>query len=65
MNYQQGPYMNPYENNERVVPFLTGVALGTAFPNRYFYPNPYFYPFPFYPSFPFRRFPRRRRRFFY
>jgi|GEM_PF-875671 hypothetical protein len=56
------PYGQPYESNERVVPFLTGVALGTAIPNRPFFPQPFFYPFPYY-SYPF--FPRRRRRRFY
>jgi hypothetical protein len=63
MNYQQGPYIKTYENEERVVPFLTGVALGTVFPNRYFYPFPYYYPYPFFPYQRFRR--RRRRRFLY
>ncbi|HEY8396222.1 MAG TPA: hypothetical protein VIK96_05535 [Bacilli bacterium] len=63
--YQYGAYANPYESNERVVPFLTGVALGTAFPYRPFYPQPFFYPYPFFPQQRFFFPRRRRRRFFY
>ena len=45
--YNQYAYGSPYESNERVVPFLTGVALGTAIQYRPFFPQPFFYPYPF------------------
>mgnify|MGYP000970557281 CR=1 FL=1 len=63
----QNPYNvtnNPYQSDERVIPFLTGVALGTAFPNRYFSPFPFFYQQPYPYFYPYPRFPRRRRRFY-
>lgn len=62
--YNQYAYGSPYESNERVVPFLTGVALGTAIPYRPFFPQQFFYPYPFRP-YPRFFFPRRRRRRFY
>jgi len=69
MNYRS-PYNVthiPYESGERVIPFLTGVALGNVIPGRFYYPPfPTFYPYPVtYPFFPFQRFRRRRRRFYW
>lgn len=70
MNYQPYNYHNDYEiavggQDERVIPLLTGFALGAPFwgslgrypiyQQPYFYPYPYPYPYPYYPYRPYRR----------
>ena len=76
MNYQPYTYSDDYGivvggQDKRIIPLLTGFALGAPFwgsINRYPYysypyPYPYPYPIPYYPNFPYRR-PYRRRRWY-
>jgi hypothetical protein len=73
MNYQPNPYMEQHYDlassaqGERIIPLLTGFALGAPFwsgryrvpyPYPYYYPYPYAYPYPYQYYRPFRR--RRR-----
>lgn len=78
MNYQPNPYgvreydVTPNTGDERVIPLLTGFALGAPFwgnINRpYRYPYPYQYPYPYPYSYPYNysygRPYRRRRRWY-
>lgn len=82
MNYQPNPYgigdfnVAPSTEDERIIPLLTGFALGAPFwgninrpyryPYQYPYSYPYSYPYPYqYPNqYPYYRPYRRRRRWY-
>jgi len=84
MNYQPNPYRgHEYDlaasaQGERIIPLLTGFALGAPFwgaagrqqiyqapyPYPYPYPYPQYYPFPYPYQYPYNRPYRRRRRWY-
>lgn len=68
MNYQPHPLSN-HAQDERVIPLLTGFALGAPFWSNagrqyYPYPYPYYPPYPYPYQYPYYRPIRRRRRWY-